>query len=507
MAKSLTVRSLAVACSLIVTGCAVGPDFHSPAASVPTSAQFARNEAGEAKPSDSLRLPVVDVRDKDFWTQFGDEQLTALVQQALSGNRDLHAAFARLQAADAVLNETQLDRFPTVTMNGEAAQQKLSHDQLSLGQPRSTRSYNAQIQASWELDLYGRVRRTVEAQQAQQQMTQADLAALQVVIAAQVADTYTQLRGTQLRMQIALSHAQNQRDTARLVERRLKAGMGTELDQSRAQAQLQDTLARLPALQAQIAVLQHRLSVLVGEPPESLISHLDAIHPLPQLPPMLDPGTPAELLRRRPDIAAAEAQLHAATARIGIATADLFPRLSLGGLLGSFALSGHELFSANSATQDVFLGVDWSFLDIGRVRARIAASEAGAAEALAHYQQTVLDALEETENALVRVNRNKDELDILQAAVQQRNKTEHLAQRMYQGGTLGLFEVLDAQREQLTAQDLAAESQINAVRASIALYKAMSGGWDQATNVPGEESDSEPIEKERTAKAVPSYAS
>ncbi|CAM4191257.1 RND transporter [Bordetella tumbae] len=483
MAKSLTLRSLAVACSLIVTGCAVGPDFHSPAASVPTSAQFARYEAGDVKPSGSLHLPVFDVRDADFWTQFGDEQLTALVQQALTGNRDLHAAFARLQGADAMLNEARLDRFPTVTMNGEAAQQKLSEDQLSPGQPRSARNYNAQIQASWELDLYGRVRRTVEAQQAQQQMTQADLAALQVVIAAQVADTYTQLRGTQLRMQIALSHAQNQRDTARLVDRRLHAGMGTDLDQSRAQAQLQSTLARLPALQAQISVLQHRLAVLLGESPESLIAHLDAVRPLPQVPSMLDPGTPAELLRRRPDIAAAEARLHAATARIGIATADLFPRLSLGGLLGSFALSGHNLFNASTATSNVFLGVDWSFLDIGRVRARIAASEAGAAEALANYQQTVLGALEETENALVRLNRNRDELQTLQAAVQQRNKAEHLAQRMYQSGTLGLFEVLDAQREQLDAQDIAAESQINAVRSSIALYKAMSGRWDQAADL------------------------
>lgn len=483
MAKHLLVRGLALAFSLVLTGCAVGPDFHRPTTSALTATTFARAETSDAQPSAPLRLPYTDVRDMDFWRQFGDEQLTALVQQALAGNRDLHAAFARLQAADAILDQARLDRFPTVTASGAASQQKLSTDQLSAGQPRSTRSYDVAIEASWELDLYGRVRRTIEAQQAQQQVTQADLAALQVMIAAQVADTYTQLRGAQLRSQIARSHAQNQRDTASLVARRLQAGMGTDLDDSRAQAQLQSTLARLPALQAQIAVLQHRLAILAGESPDTLISRLDAIQPLPQIPAMLDPGTPAELLRRRPDIAAAEARLHAATARIGIATADLFPRLSLGGLLGSFALSGHDLFSANTATSNVFLGVDWSFLDIGRVRARIAASEAGAAEALAQYQQTVLGALEETENALVRLNRNKDELTTLQAAVQQRDKAESLAQRMYQGGTLGLFEVLDAQREQLTAQDLAAESQINAVRASIALYKAMSGRWDQAVDL------------------------
>lgn len=462
----------------------MGPDFHSPTTAIPVAASFARNEASSlAQPTDGLRLPYVDVRDMDFWRQFGDDQLSSFVQQALDSNRDLHAAYARLQAADAVLDETKLDRFPTVTANGTATQQKLSTDQLSRGQPRSARIYSVASEASWELDLYGRIRRTIEAQQAQQQVTQADLAALQIVIAAEVADAYTQLRGAQLRRQIALSHIQNQRDTAQLVARRLQAGMGTELDDSRAQAQLQSTMARLPALQAQIAVLQHRLAVLSGESPEHLIARLDTVQPLPQLPPALEPGTPAELLRRRPDIAAAEARLHAATARIGIATADLFPRLSLGGLLGSVSSSGHDLFSSSTTTHSVFLGVDWSFLDIGRVRARIAASEANAAEAMAHYQQTVLGALEETENALVRLNRNRDELDTLQAAVQQRDRAEHLAQRMYQGGTLGLFEVLDAQREQLTAQDLAAESQINAVRASIALYKAMSGRWDQPADL------------------------
>jgi len=479
MVKSLSVRTLAVAFSLIAGGCAVGPDFHSPTTAIPIAATFARNETRLSQSTDGPHLPRVDVRDMGFWHQFGDDQLSALVQQALNGNHDLHAAYARLQAADAILNETKLDRFPTVTANGTATQQKLSTDQLSTGQPRSARIYDIATEASWELDLYGRIKRTIEAQQAQQQVTQADLAALQIVIAAEVADTYTQLRGTQLRRQIALSHVQNQRDTAQLVAHRLRAGMGTELDDSRAQAQLQSTLARLPALQAQIAVLQHRLAVLLGESPEHLIARLDAVQPLPHLPPALDPGTPAALLRRRPDIAAAEARLHAATARIGIATADLFPRLSLGGLLGSVSLSGHDLFSANTATHSVFLGVDWSFLDIGRVRARIAASEADAAEAMAHYQQTVLGALEETENALVRLNRNRDELRMLQTAVQQRDRAQFLAQRMYQSGTLGLFEVLDAQREQLTAQDTAAESQINAVRASITLYKAMSGRWDQ----------------------------
>ncbi len=483
MAKPLLLSSMTLACSMALSGCAVGPDFKSAAPAVQTPAQFSRQEARAG--TDAAPLPSVDVRDAAFWREFGDDTLTALVRQALGGNHDLGAALARLQAADAVLNEAQMERFPTVTMNAGATQQKQSQDQLSPGQPRSTRSYNAGIAAQWEVDLFGRVRRAVEAQQAQRLATQADLAALQVVIAAQVADSYAQLRGTQLRLQVAQANARNQRDTLQLVERRLQAGMATDLDASRARALLLGTEARLPNLQAQAAVLQHRLAVLAGLPPGDLIAMLDSAQELPRLPAVPRADTPGELLRRRPDIAAAEARLHAATARVGVATADLFPRLSIGGLLGSFALGGNDLFKGSTATSSVFLGVDWSFLDVGRVRARIAASEAGAAESLAQYQQSVLQALEETENALVRANRSREELQVLTSATQQRDKASKLAQRMYQGGTIGLYEVLDAQREQLAAQDASSQSQVEALRNSIAVYKALAGGWQAGGEVRG----------------------
>lgn len=473
MAKPILLSSMTLACSMVLAGCAVWPDFKSAAPMVQAPAQFTRQEAG----ADAAQLPSVDVRDAAFWREFGDDTLTALVRQALRGNHDVGAALARLQAADAVLNEAQMERFPTVTMNAGATQQKQSQDQLSPGQPRSTRSYNAGIAAQWEIDLFGRVRRSVEAQQAQMQATQADLSALQVVVAAQVADGYAQLRGTQLRLQIAQVNACNQRDTLQLVERRLQAGMATDLDASRARALLLGTQARIPNLQAQAAVLQHRLAVLAGLPPGDLIAMLDSPQQLPHLPAVPKADTPGELLRRRPDIAAAEARLHAATARVGVATADLFPRLSIGGLLGSFALGGNDLFKGSTATSSVFLGVDWSFLDVGRVRARIAASEAGAAESLAQYQQSVLQALEETENALVRAHRSREELQVLSTATQQRDKASKLAQRMYQGGTIGLYEVLDAQREQLAAQDVSSSSQVEALRNSIALYRALAGGW------------------------------
>lgn len=458
--------------SALLAGCAVGPDFRAP--ELPAAgAQFAR-----AEPSAVPQLASPETgSDAAFWRQFQDEQLTQLVEQALRANQELRGALARLDAAQALLGESRLDQFPTLTLSGQALQQRRSESQ-TMGGPRSQRSYSAGINASWELDLFGRVRRNIEAGSADLRASAADLAALQVAIAAQVAAGYADLRGWQQRLHLAEANAANQQDTLRLVQLRLAHGSGTDFDLARAQAQLESTRSRIPALQARIAVAQHRLAVLTGQVPEALIAALDAPAALPQLPPSIAPGTPAELLRRRPDVAAAEARLHAATARVGVATAELFPRLSLGGLLGSSAPSTGALFEAGSASRSVFLGVDWSFLDVGRVRARIAASEAGAQVALAQYQQSVLLALEDTENALVGLARTRSEDAHLAQAAEQRARAEQLAQRRYRLGSVGLYEVLDAQRDLYAAQDAAADSRVRGLRAAVALYQALAGGWE-----------------------------
>ena len=458
--------------SALLAGCAVGPDFRTP--ELPQAgAQFARAEPSAVPQQASPETGS----DAAFWRQFQDAQLTQLVEQALRANQDLRGALARLDAAQALLRESRLDQFPTLTLSGQALQQRRSESQ-AMGGPRSQRSYSAGINASWELDLFGRVRRNIEAGRADLRASAADLAALQVAIAAQVAASYADLRGWQQRLQLAEANAANQQDTLRLVQLRLAHGSGTDFDLARAQAQLETTRSRIPALQARIAVAQHRLAVLTGQVPEALIATLDAPAALPRLPQTIAPGTPADLLRRRPDVAAAEARLHAATARVGVTTAELFPRLSLGGLLGSSALSTGALFGAGSASRSVFLGVDWSFLDVGRVRARIAASEAGAQVALAQYQQSVLLALEDTENALVLLTRTRTEDAHLAQAAEQRARAEQLAQRRYRLGSVGLYEVLDAQRDLYAAQDAAADSRARGLRAAVALYQALAGGWE-----------------------------
>jgi len=465
----MVIRPLVLATTAaLLAACAVGPNYVRPDTPVP--AQFAQAPAAAAQP--------VPAPDAEFWQAFGDAELTHLVEDALAANHDLRIALAHYDTANALLRGAKFDYLPTITAQGQASDARLSTDQaLGARDGRDVKSYSAGAVASWELDLFGRVRRSVEASRADTAASSADLAALQVAIVGEVARSYFELRGLQERLRVAQDNAANQRETLRLVDARFNAGRGTEFDTSRTRAQLEATLSRVPALEAQVAISMHRLGVLTGRTPEALLGELQAPVPLPALPVALDPGTPGELLRRRPDIAAAEERLHAATARIGVATADLFPHFTLGGLLGSQAADAGNLFAGGSQTRLVALGIDWSFLDVGRVRARIAAADADAAGELARYQQSVLLALEDTENALVRFDRTRQEDAHLDTAAQDSANAARLARVRFDAGAVDLFEVLDAERTQLQAQDAFADARTRSATSLVALYKALAGGW------------------------------
>ncbi|HST45148.1 MAG TPA: efflux transporter outer membrane subunit, partial [Luteimonas sp.] len=383
---------------------------------------------------------AIAASDVAFWHGFGDAQLTALVDAALTDNHDLRIALARYDRANALLRSARFDQLPTVTASGEASDSRGSADQQP-GASRAARdgeSWRAGIDASWELDLFGRIRRGVEAGRADAEASASDLEAAQVAIAGEVARTYLELRGLQQRLQVARGNLDNQRDTQRLVAARRDAGRDSDFDLARVRAQAESTAARIPALEAQVAFATHRLGVLTGRTPDALVAVLAAARPLPALPARIDAGTPGDLLRRRPDIAAAEGRLHAATARIGVATADLFPRFTLGGLIGSQAFDADALFERDSETRLVALGVDWSFLDIGRVRARIAATDADAAAELARYEQTVLLALEDTENALARHARAREEDAHLEQAAIDSARAAGYARVRFDAGATGL---------------------------------------------------------------------
>lgn len=456
----------------LLAACSAGPDHVRPQFSAPE--RFGAVEA--PPPGAAAATPAFD---DAFLQGLGDPQLANLVHDALRANHDLRVALSRYDRADALLRGARFDALPTVTAQGEAADVRSSASQAP-GVPRDGRDgeqWSAGISAGWELDLFGRVRRGIEAGRADAAASAADLRAMQVVIAGEVARTYVDLRGTQERLRVARANRDNQQATHDLVLARLDAGVGTEFDTARVRAQLEATAARIPALEAQETVAMHRLAVLGGRPPRALVDELSAQKPLPALPPRIDAGAPGDLLRARPDIAAAEARLHAATARIGVATADLFPRFTLGGLIGSQAIAGNALFERDSETRIVALGIDWSFLDVGRVRARIAAADADAEGELARYRQTVLLALEDTENALVRHARTRVEDAHLERAAIDGETAARLARVRFEAGASGLLEVLDAERTQLQAQDAFAEARTRSVASAVALYRALAGGW------------------------------
>ena len=359
---------LATVLSLALTGCSVGPRYKQPTLVLPQ--QFTAPNAATAGVT-----PPAEASDPEFWHSFNDAELSSLVQRALTANNDLRMALAHYDSANALLREAKFDRYPTVTMSTSVGRQKFSALQ-AFGLPRNNRFLTPEINASWELDFFGRVRHNIEAQRQRTLADASDLAALQVTVVGEVASTYIDLRGRQERLRVARENAENEQETVRLVEAAYSAGRGTEFDTARARALLETTNSRIPELLSAIALDEHRLAVLCGLSPDALVSELEVARPLPDLPERIDPGTPADLVRRRPDVSASEQRLHAATERIGIATADLFPRVNFGGILGMNESHGDTPFDGISAVNLTQLNIDWSFLDRGRVRARIAASRA-----------------------------------------------------------------------------------------------------------------------------------
>lgn len=483
--RGRALRGLAVGvAAVLLAACTVGPDFVRP--DMPTPEHFANADSPKQAPAPNGDAQEQDgsftaVGDSEFWRGFNDPLLTRLVEESLSANHDLRIALANYDRANALLRGARFDYFPTITAHAQAADGRASADQAP-GVARADRdaeSYSANAQLSWELDLFGRIRRSVEAQRAGARASAADLHAVQVAIVGEVATAYVDLRGLQERLRVARENAENQQETLELVEARLDAGRGTEFDTSRARAQLEATRSRVPALEAQVAVAMHRLAVLTGRTPDALLAELTPQQPLPSLPARIDPATPGEVLRNRPDVAAAEERLHRSTARIGVATADLFPRFTLGGLLGSQAIDADALFERDSETRLVALGIDWSFLDVGRVRARIRAADAEGAGNLARYEQSVLLALEDVENALVRHARARVEDEHLERAATESVNAARLARVRFEAGAADLFEVLDAERTQLAAEDALAAGRTRSITTAVGVYRSLAGGWPQ----------------------------
>ncbi len=454
----------------LLSSCAVGPDYQTP------QVQTGGDQFANAGQPEFVNKEV----DLLWWRQFRDPTLDRLIDETLRANWDLKGAEANLREARALYLQSGLDLFPTVVGRATYNEQKRSVAALNNRNfvPRELKLYSTGFDAFWEIDFFGRVRRNVESSEAEVEVQEAGYRDLMVSLIAEVARNYFALRGLQNQLAVSQKNAENQAETLKITEIRLQAGRGTELDTSRAKAQLDSTKALLPRLRAAIHQAIHRLGVLTGKPPGTYLAEFLKPAPLADVPAVVRIGSPAELLRRRPDIRVAERELASATAQIGVATADLFPRVTF---VGTIALEGRTLSAVGGGGSDAYSAgprITWAAFDLGRVYARIKAADASAEASLARYQQTVLNALEETENALVGYNEQRAERDLLAQAAEASQRASELAHLRFRDGASDFLTVLDAELRLLQDQERLALSQTQTATALVALYKALGGGWE-----------------------------
>ncbi|UQY34717.1 TolC family protein [Pseudomonas fulva] len=455
------------ALALAISACAVGPDYRAPQDANGVSAPAARGSYDTAH------------FEAQWWQQFDDPTLNQLVEQSLQDNRELRVAYARLRAARSILDDMANDRLPTVTSRASSEIGKAQQPGVTEQRVNAER-YDLGLDMAWELDLFGRIQRQLEASEAQIEVAQADYQQLQVSLIAELVDAYGTLRGAQLRESIARSDLENQQSSRDIIERRREVGMGSELDVLRSDARLAATEATLPQLQAQQVRARNRIATLLGQRPDALSVDLSP-RPLPAIAKALPIGDPGELLRRRPDVRAAERELAAATAQVGVATADLFPRVSLSGFLGFTAGRGSQLGSSAARAWGVAPTISWAAFDLGSVRARLRGAEADADGALASYEQQVLLALEESENAFSDYGKRQQRLLSLVRQSEASRAAAAQAALQYREGSADFLVLLDAERERLAAEDSQAQAEVELYQGIVAIYKALGGGWQPAS--------------------------
>lgn len=476
--------------ALVIGGCTVGPDYTPPQTPMPESFS---SDPGSATTRPTTQPVAVD----RWWTTFNDPRLDRLVADAIGANLDLRLAEARIREARAARGIVSADRWPTVNSGGTLRRSRSSEnigfetDQFSgaaagapagsvpdfgIGQARDL--WQLGLDARWELDLFGRVRRSVEAADADIAATAEWRNGVLVSLQAEVALNYIELRGAQAELAITRKNLASQEDTAELMRVRQRAGLTGELDVVRAEAQVATTAALVPGQEARIRRAIHRLGVLTGRQPAALTEELLKDAPLPPSPAAVPVGLPSDLLRRRPDIRRAERQLAAATARIGVATAELFPRFSLTGGAGLQSDRGGNLASWESRYWSIAPGITWPIFDAGRIRAQVRVQNARQEQALVQYEQAVLAALEDVENAIVAYAADQRRRASLARAVQSNARAVELARDLHARGLVDFLNVLEAQRALLVAEDALVRAEASLAGDLIALFKAMGGGWE-----------------------------
>lgn len=470
---------LSAAFAVVLSSCVlVGPDYDEPATPKP-SRWVAELERG---------LVGGEAETAQWWSVFGDPLLDDLVQRAVTTNLDVTEALARVREARARRAIAGAEIFPSVDATGSYERRRSS---VAFGDDddggggsgdfdRTSDVFSTGFDASWEIDIFGRRRRALEQTSAELAAFQASLRDALVTVVSEVARNYMEVRSLQWRIAIAETNVASQADSLDLVTWRFKAGLVGGLDVDQATYNLANTRARIPELDTQLVAARNRIAVLLGLPPGAVDEDLGVVAPVPAVPVSVAVGVPADLLRRRPDVAAAERQLAAATAAIGVATADLYPTLTLNGTIGFSASDLADIGTGASETYGFGPSIRWNVFDAGRIRAQIRERSAQADQALAAYESAVLNAYEEAENALVAYVREQIRRDHLVEAVAAAESALSLARTQYESGVVDFQQVLEAQRAQLTFQESLAISTAAVATDLVALYKALGGGWESS---------------------------
>jgi NodT family efflux transporter outer membrane factor (OMF) lipoprotein len=443
----------------------VGPDYVAPQISAPQAWHAELRSGGAAQPAD----PHVLAR---WWTTLNDPILTSLIDRAVQRNLDLKKAQARVREARARRGSSQAGLFPTLDATGSATRSRVSG--------KASTAYDAYavgLDASWEVDVFGGVRRSVEAATADLQASGEDLRNVLVSLLGEVALNYLDARTFQARLAVAEANLAAQNETYELTAIRVQAGLTTALDLEQAKYNLESTRSQIPTLQSGLEEAKNSLAILLGEHPGAVHAELAARQPIPVPPLEVAVGVPADLLRRRPDVRQAERKLAAQTAQIGVATAELYPKFSLVGSIGLSALDLTNLLSATSRAYSIGPSVSWRLFDAGAVRKNIEVQSALQEQALIQYETTVLTALEEVENALVAFVEEQRRREALREASRAAERAVALVQAQYGAGTVDFRSVLDAQRSLLSLQDQLAQSEGSVASNVVRLYKALGGGW------------------------------
>lgn len=476
--KRIGALCILAVCLLVIAACTVGPNFHKPETVVPDA--WHEVNAPAASPI-SVATPH-EMEATEWWKNFNDPELTSLVERALKANLDVRLAQARIRQARAVRGMATAGLWPKIDASAGYTYNRGNLSGIGTSEGWSagftTSFFQAGLDASWELDFFGGIRRNVEAAEADVHAAVEDRRDVMVTLLGDIGTNYMNLRCFQQQIEIARSNLKSQRHTVEITRKKHQAGLVSALDLANASAQVALTESQIPVLESSARAAIYALSILLAREPAALLTELSTVAPIPLVPPEVPVGLPSDLLRRRPDIRRAEAGIHAATARIGVATADLFPKFSLTGSYGFSSLDIGSLANWQSAAWSVGPSVSWPIFDAGRIRWNIESRSAQEELAVLAYTKTVLTALQDVETAMFAYAREQERRKTLIEEVTQNQKAFDLSMELYVVGKGDFLNVLIAERALYTSQEALAQSARSLSVDLVSLYKALGGGWE-----------------------------